>query len=938
MAVKVIQNSFSGGELSPAMFGRIDDSKYAFGLATCRNLICRAQGPAENRSGFAFVRAAKYADRPCRLIPFTFSSDQTMVLELGDKYVRFHTQGQTLLGEDGDPYEIETPYEADDLDEINYSQSADVVTLVHPRYAPRELRRYGATDWRLVEVDFGAPLSAPTNLEAEYTCNAKSDYITEEAKTMYKIGYKVTAVVDTDEGVEESEASEAVTIQANLFIDDTRIDLTWDAVAGADRYRVYKSYSGVYGFIAETENTEFTDTNTSPDESITPPRWDDPFLQSKGIQEVSVVNGGSGYSYVDRGAVLESPINAAQPSFKEYAKRGDATTLQEYRKLKYEKTDLGRTGPIWQESNQSTGGGYPEYPDAEPIKELAASLLEVEDLSGLGSGAVVEPIFSVRYSHDVNYDSSDSGGGDRYYSTTSVELTGVKITNSGSRYSEPVVRVYSAGGLFGGNVYRWVYRLDVKTSGLSLTVTDTTGSGAQLEPVVSNGVITDVRIVNPGSGYSNPQVVIKAETGSGASITASTGATGDYPGAVAYFQQRRIFAGTLQRPQFVWMTRPGKETDMSYTIPSQADNRIKFRVATNEASRIRHVVPLSSLLLLSASTEFRVTTANDDTLTPTSIDVRAQSYVGAAAAQPLLVNSLAVYAAARGGHIREIGYQYNAGGFVTGDISLRSEHLFDGKSIRSLALMKAPTPIVWAVNSDGELLGCTYIPEQNLGGWHRHDTINGKFESIACVAEGDEDALYAVVRRTINGKTVRYIERMHERIFTSLEDCFFVDSGATYEGEPTDTISGLTWLEGETVTALADGKTVPSQTVVDGKITLPIKASRIHVGLPIVAELRTLPAAFQDKYGGYGRGVRKNAVMAYVRVFQTSGVAMGPDEDSLINYSQRKSEPYGSPPEVASKEIGMELAADWTDGGQITIRQIYPLPMTIVSIAIELAT
>ena len=78
--------------------------------------------------------------------------------------------------------------------------------------------------------------------------------------------------------------------------------------------------------------------------------------------------------------------------------------------------------------------------------------------------------------------------------------------------------------------------------------------------------------------------------------------------------------------------------------------------------------------------------------------------------------------------------------------------------------------------------------------------------------------------------------------------------------------------------------------------------------------------------------------MAYVRVFQTSGVAMGPDEDSLINYSQRKSEPYGSPPEVASKEIGMELAADWTDGGQITIRQIYPLPMTIVSIAIELAT
>lgn len=874
MAVKVIQNSFSGGELSPAMFGRIDDSKYAFGLATCRNLICRAQGPAENRSGFAFVRAAKYADRACRLIPFTFSSDQTMVLELGDKYVRFHTQGQTLLDEDGDPYEIETPYEADDLDEINYSQSADIITLVHPRYAPRELRRYGATDWRLVEVDFGAPLSAPTDLEAEYTCNAKSDYITEAAKTMYTISYKVTAVVDTEEGVEESEASEAVSLEGNLFIDDTKVDLTWTAVTGADRYRVYKSYSGVFGFIAETETTSFSDTNISADESITPPRWDDPFYQSGGIVSATVTNGGTGYGT-----------------------KGEVIAVSE---TGVSKTADGETRSV-------------TLPLQLPLVFPVANVSVV----GGGTGAVVETILDI--------------------SAMLVFVKGFRLISPGSGYSvtETKVRLddISNNGI--------VYEFPCTVVGEPLVkVTDTTGSGAELEAVVANGAVSEIKVKKPGTGYTNPTLTIESNGsgGSGATATASLGQVGDYPGAVAYFQQRRIFAGTYNRPQFVWMTRPGKETDMSYTIPSQSDNRIKFRVATNEASRIRHVVPLSSLLLLSASTEFRVTTANDDTLTPTSIDVRAQSYVGAAAAQPLLVNSLAVYAAARGGHIREIGYQYNAGGFVTGDISLRSEHLFDGKSIRSLALMKAPTPIVWAVNSDGELLGCTYIPEQNLGGWHRHDTINGKFESIACVAEGDEDALYAVVRRTINGKTVRYIERMHERIFTSLEDCFFVDSGATYEGEPTDTISGLTWLEGETVTALADGKTVPSQTVVDGKITLPIKASRIHVGLPIVAELRTLPAAFQDKYGGYGRGVRKNAVMAYVRVFQTSGVAMGPDEDSLINYSQRKSEPYGSPPEVASKEIGMELAADWTDGGQITIRQIYPLPMTIVSIAIELAT
>ena len=98
------------------------------------------QGPATLRPGTAYVNSTKYSDRPARLIPFTFSTEQTMALEFGDKYVRFHTAGKTLFGEDGLPYEVETPYEADDVFDIHYVQSMDVMTLVHPNYAPRELR------------------------------------------------------------------------------------------------------------------------------------------------------------------------------------------------------------------------------------------------------------------------------------------------------------------------------------------------------------------------------------------------------------------------------------------------------------------------------------------------------------------------------------------------------------------------------------------------------------------------------------------------------------------------------------------------------------------------------------------------------------------------------------------------------------------------------
>ena len=109
MAVqRLYYRSFAGGKVSRELWGRIDDGKYQTGLAECVNFMVRPTGAAENRPGTQFVAFAKYHDRPCRLIPFTFSTDQSMVLELGHQYVRFHTMGQTLmLG--GQPYEVAAP-------------------------------------------------------------------------------------------------------------------------------------------------------------------------------------------------------------------------------------------------------------------------------------------------------------------------------------------------------------------------------------------------------------------------------------------------------------------------------------------------------------------------------------------------------------------------------------------------------------------------------------------------------------------------------------------------------------------------------------------------------------------------------------------------------------------------------------------------------------
>lgn len=726
--VKTLQRSFGGGEVTPEFFGRIDDVKYQSGAAKMRNYISLPHGPAQNRPGFAFVRAVKTATKKTRLIPFSYSTTQTMVLEFGEGYVRFHTQGATLLSPTpaawsnatayaiGDlalysgtkyyciqahtnqtppnasywyalpatgEYEIPAPYAEADLFDIHYVQSADVLTLVHPSHAPRELRRYGATNWQLKIISFVPDLSTPTGVTVTATRAASPT-------NLIDYFYKVTAVSDT--GLDESLASTAAQtdITNNLLQTGAYNTITWSAVTGAKRYNIYKESNGLCGYIGQTDGLTFKDDNITADIGKTPPE--------------------------------------------QYAPFGSAT---------------------------------------------------------------------------------------------------------------------------------------------------------------------------------------------------------NYPGAVSYFEQRRCFAGTTSKPQNIWMTRSGTESNMSYSLPTRDDDSINFKVATREANTIRHIVPMDNVVLLTSSGEFRVTSINSDALTPSTISVRPQSYIGANNVQPLIINSNLLYAAARGGHVRELAFNYQAQGYVTGDLSLRAPHLFDGLDITDAAYVKSIHPLAWFVSSNGKLLGLTYVPEQAVGAWHWHDT-DGAFESVAAVAEGTEDALYAVVKRTINGQTKRYVERMAPRLFGDQENAFYVDSGLTYSGTATTTITGLSHLEGKTVSILADGAVHPRRVVSSGTITLDNAAEKVHVGLPITADLQTLPLAMQIDTA-FGQGRYKNVNKVWLRVYRSSGIFVGPNENNLTEAKQRSTEMYGTPPALKSEEIPVMITPSWGDGAQVFIRQTDPLPLTIVSLTLEVA-
>ena len=873
----VQQKSFAGGIMGPLMLGRSDDEKYKAGLKECQNFICLPQGAVQNRAGFEYVRECKYANKQARLIGFIYSRTQTWVLEFGEKYIRFHTEGATLLNEDGTVYEVESPYAAEDVMDLHYAQSADIMTIVHHKYPPMELKRYSIRDWRLTECEINPTLAPPQNATAVKFTTGENETNADK----YTFKYCVTAL--NSERTVESERSNVCYCTANIYNNGTTIKISWEAVEGATYYRVYKNIGGVYCYMGETEDLELIDNNIAGDEDYTPPRIDNPFNASNGISSITVTNGGSGYSNVKGGVV-------------------------------------GVTG-----LNYNYTGEY--------IKSI-----KLYDEANSGYGGAVEVIKSEWNTTETGYDNSGDSGYYYNYSVHHLQITGVKVTATGRAYVKPkAIITINPGGERGKDRYDEKITVDLTTTNLIPTayLTDSTGSGAELSVVVTDGAVTAINIEKRGSGYTKPTVVITATQGSGASATATVSTTPDYPQAVTYFEQRRVFASTPTQPQVIWMSKTGTESNFSYCIPIRSDDRVKFKIASRERHEIFHLVPLNRLLVFTEAGEWVVTSSSSDAITPNSVQVKSQAFIGANMVMPLVVNNSILYAAQRGGHIRELGYNYNAGGYITGDVSIRCPQLFDQYNVLDSAFSRAPYPIAWFTSTSGSLLGFTYVPDQQIGAWHEH-TTDGRFESVTSVSEGDVDAVYCVVQRHINGADVRFVERMADRDKANLSDAFFVDCGATYRGDATTVVTGLTWLEGETVAILADGAEKPRQTVKDGTITLDVEARVVTVGLPIDAKITTLPAIVPLQTGGDAGSNQKNVSSVFMRVYKTSGIYVGPEDGELIEYKQRTDEDLGSPPDVLSGGVSIDIEPEWNDTGSVTVSQEAPLPITILSISLDM--
>ena len=415
-------------------------------------------------------------------------------------------------------------------------------------------------------------------------------------------------------------------------------------------------------------------------------------------------------------------------------------------------------------------------------------------------------------------------------------------------------------------------------------------------------------------------------------------AAGNYPTAVTYHEQRRWFAGTVNNAQRIYATRSATDANMTSSVPARDDDALQFRIAASQQNAIRHLVPLADLLALTAGGEFRIySDGSSSAITPKSLTVKPQAYCGANNVQPVVTSGSALYVQAQGSHVREIAYDPSGTGYYrTIDISLMAPHLFNGYTLTQLAYTRAPDQMMWAVRSDGVLLGMTYVPDQQVFGWHQH-TTDGFVESIGVIPENNADVLYLIVRRTVNGRSVRFIERLQTRLFSTLASCFYVDAGLTYSGAPVTTITGLWHLEGRTVTVLADGAVVAPVVVAAGAITLVAAASTLTIGLPYNSDLQTLPIDLEGAPAA-GQGTMKNINKVFLRVAQSSLVSAGPTFARLTDFPSRAvSDPYGSPPALRNAELPLVLGPSWGTDGTICVRASAPLPLTLLSMALEVA-
>ena len=869
----LLQPAFTGGEISAEVANRVDLDKYQLAVLQAYNCLIKPHGPIYRRPGMKYMARTKYSDKACILVPFNGADSTDYLLELGEKYIRVHKNGLYIN------IEVMTPYTADMLQDLRFVQSADTMFIASGKYPVKQLARYSDADWRFADFEITDMYFDESNSLESYSG------ISYTVPGSYQFQPTVTGEYQIDiagagggggGGLTYTRRGEHQTYHYCVGGGDggsgERIIKTVTLTKGTSYAITVGSggagggHKGGYGTASSggdggnsaacgLTGRGGTGGGGGSRESI-----DGSYQNTKGAQGATYGAGGGGIGGVAGTKYKDSNGKAGANGWVKILYTGNK-----------ELTPSGTQGDITLTSNKnifvsSKPGAYIKLKQEIASKTVSTSNGTTERVR---VGENWKVISHGTWSGSFAIEKSDDGETwKEYRKYTSKD--DYNPSESGS-VTEPV----------------FLRAVCTITSG-TCTV-DLTAMAYNAEGVVKLTEITS---------DSTAKAHVEKELGSTDMTTNFLwGAWSEefgYPQTLCFFQDRLCFGGTKKQPYIVWMSRTGDYGNFSVEKASGTvtdDSAVALAFVSRKQFKILHLIASTDLIVLTAGNEWTV--SGSDTVTPSKAVPKMQTTRGCSTVEPLMIGGRIVFVQGRGSTVRDMAYSYETDSYGGNDLTLLAKHIIENVQIVDSAYKQEPDSTIYFVRSDGSMACLSYIMEQKVYAWSTIET-QGKIEAVAAVQEGDEDIIYLVVQREINGVTVRNIEYLAKNPAKSNnpDDYIMLDNAIEYstaEKSSGETEIDAAELAGEKVTVIGDGRMYSGLTVSqDGTVTLPAAVQHAFIGLPYrsIVELPNVEIKTGD---GTMQGRKKQISNCILRLSNSLGGMVGPDINTmdLMNFDEQ---------------------------------------------------
>lgn len=305
-----------------------------------------------------------------------------------------------------------------------------------------------------------------------------------------------------------------------------------------------------------------------------------------------------------------------------------------------------------------------------------------------------------------------------------------------------------------------------------------------------------------------------------------------------FFEDRLVLGGVAQYPDYVAASVSGKYETFTSKYPNgQVTDELGFAVQL-KARKLGRIAWLASdlkaLLVGTGATEYAISSGDfNSALSARTIKARPATRRGSAAVEPVTIDSTVLFVQRANRTVRAMAFKQETESYQSPSMSTYASHIGTPR-FQQMDYAAEPHSLVFFRRADGTLAVLAYNREEEIVGWQVWD-VGGSIESISVIPSTDQsqDALWMVVKRNfIEGPQRRFIERITRfwDFDSTVLDVKMVDAHVVYEGAEATTIYGLYEFEGLEVCGNANGAPIAPQVVRNGSIVLPGPAVKVCVG------------------------------------------------------------------------------------------------------------